>query len=76
MVWDQRNVPLASHSPGTALLGYAIEQAIGEGVCEFDFLRKTEEFKHRWGAVDRAKTQLILHHEGSRMRSTVAQNAT
>jgi CelD/BcsL family acetyltransferase involved in cellulose biosynthesis len=60
---------LMRHSPGTALLGYAIEQAIEEGALEFDFLRKEEQYKSRWGAVPRANTGLILQHPSSRRRS-------
>jgi CelD/BcsL family acetyltransferase involved in cellulose biosynthesis len=51
---------LERHSPGTALIGYAIEQAIREGAVEFDFLRKREEYKYRWGAVDRANSRLLI----------------
>lgn len=40
-------------SPGTILLGHAIEQAAAEGCREFDFLRGREAYKYDWGAVDR-----------------------
>jgi CelD/BcsL family acetyltransferase involved in cellulose biosynthesis len=39
--------------PGTLLVGHAIEEAIREGAREFDFLRGSEAYKYRWGAVDR-----------------------
>lgn len=44
---------LARLSPGSVLLSMAIERAIGEGMREFDFLRKREQFKYQWGALDR-----------------------
>jgi CelD/BcsL family acetyltransferase involved in cellulose biosynthesis len=39
-------------SPGTLLLGHAIEQATAEGAAAFDFLRGAEAYKYRWGAID------------------------
>ncbi len=48
---------LARHSPGAALLHYAIEHAIAEGAGSFDFLRKREDYKYRWGALDRFKSR-------------------
>ena len=41
----------ASLSPGTLLVGHAIEQAQAEGAAVFDFLRGDEPYKQRWGAV-------------------------
>ena len=41
------------HSPGTVLVAHAITEAIREGAREFDFLRGREDYKYRWGAVDR-----------------------
>jgi hypothetical protein len=38
---------------GTALLGLCIEEAIGRGCGEFDFLRGDEEYKYRWTADNR-----------------------
>jgi CelD/BcsL family acetyltransferase involved in cellulose biosynthesis len=40
-------------SPGTVLMGHAIEQALSEGAHEFHFLRGQEPYKYEWGAVDR-----------------------
>jgi len=37
-------------SPGTLLVGHAIEQAQQEGAAAFDFLRGEEAYKARWGA--------------------------
>ena len=43
---------LRTLSPGTLLIGHAIEQAIIEGAAAFDFLRGGEPYKYRWGAVN------------------------
>lgn len=53
-------------SPGTLMVGHAIEQAIRDGVREFDFLRGDEPFKRGWGAVQR--------HNGRRIFSRVADH--
>jgi len=42
----------AFFSPGTVLLGHAIEKALQEGIHEFHFLRGGEAYKYAWGAVD------------------------
>jgi CelD/BcsL family acetyltransferase involved in cellulose biosynthesis/glycosyltransferase involved in cell wall biosynthesis len=41
-------------SPGTMIVGVAIEDAVREGCTEFDFLRGREPYKYAWGARDRA----------------------
>jgi CelD/BcsL family acetyltransferase involved in cellulose biosynthesis len=38
---------------GTLVVGHAIEIATREGIRVFDFLRGGEDYKYRWGAVDR-----------------------
>ena len=43
----------ATLSPGTLLIGHAIEQAIRQGQREFDFLRGREAYKFLWGAKAR-----------------------
>ena len=43
----------AGFGPGTLLVAHAIEEAIREGAREFDFLRGSEAYKYKWGAVDR-----------------------
>lgn len=43
----------AYYSPGTALIGAAIEAAHREGACELHFLRGGEPYKYDWGAADR-----------------------
>lgn len=41
----------AALSPGTLLVGHAIERARTEGAAVFDFLRGAEPYKLRWGGV-------------------------
>jgi CelD/BcsL family acetyltransferase involved in cellulose biosynthesis len=47
-------------SPGTLVVGHAIEEAVREGCREFDFLRGGEEYKYRWGAEDRPTRRRCL----------------
>jgi hypothetical protein len=42
----------ASLGLGTILVGHAIGEAEKEGDLSFDFLRGSEPYKYRWGAVD------------------------
>ena len=42
----------AFESPGTVLLGHAIEDARAGGATVFDFLRGQEPYKYEWGATD------------------------
>jgi CelD/BcsL family acetyltransferase involved in cellulose biosynthesis len=42
-----------SYSPGWVLLGYLLHWANEHGRSEFDFMRGDEEYKYRFGAVDR-----------------------
>ena len=51
---------LARSSPGTLIIGRAIEEAIREGAREFDFLRGSESYKYDWGAEDRPACWLQL----------------
>lgn len=41
------------YSPGWVLLGYLLRWANENGYREFDFMRGDEEYKYRFGAVDR-----------------------
>jgi CelD/BcsL family acetyltransferase involved in cellulose biosynthesis len=50
----------SSLSPGSLLIGHAIEQAEAEGAAHFDFLRGAEAYKYRWGAVDEPMFTLVL----------------
>jgi CelD/BcsL family acetyltransferase involved in cellulose biosynthesis len=47
-------------SPGTLLIGHAIDQATAEGAAHFDFLRGAEAYKYRWGAIDQPMFTLVL----------------
>jgi CelD/BcsL family acetyltransferase involved in cellulose biosynthesis len=53
----------AFESPGTILVGHAIEAAIGEGAREFHFLRGQEPYKYEWGARDRHSLRRTLLRE-------------
>jgi CelD/BcsL family acetyltransferase involved in cellulose biosynthesis len=50
-------------SPGTLLVGHAIQEAIREGAREFDFLRGREAYKYMWGARDRVTFRRRLWHK-------------
>jgi CelD/BcsL family acetyltransferase involved in cellulose biosynthesis len=50
----------APESPGTLVMGYAIEQAIKEGAREFHFLRGEETYKFEWGAKPRRNRTRIF----------------
>lgn len=47
-------------SPGSLLLAAMMEQAIGEGRHEADFLRGRESYKYAWGAQDRWSAQALI----------------
>lgn len=55
-------------SPGTLLIGHAIEDALREGATIFDFLRGTEPYKHAWGARDRRTYRVSLQVARPRRR--------
>lgn len=56
--------PELSHaSPGTLLIGFAIEAAAARGAVEFDFLRGNEPYKYLWGATDRINHRVLLWRE-------------
>ena len=46
---------------------YTMEQAILEGVREFDFLRGDEPYKSAWGAQPEISSRMILWHNGPPM---------
>jgi CelD/BcsL family acetyltransferase involved in cellulose biosynthesis len=50
----------AERSPGSALLGYAVEAARAEGAVAFDFLRGSEPYKLAWGAAPVPTTRAVL----------------
>ncbi|MBI9044999.1 MAG: GNAT family N-acetyltransferase [Anaerolineaceae bacterium] len=47
------NFSMTEYSPGWVLLGYLLEWANQNGFKEFDFMRGDEQYKYRFGAVDR-----------------------
>jgi CelD/BcsL family acetyltransferase involved in cellulose biosynthesis len=55
-------------SVGTCLFARVFEHAIGEGAHEFDFLRGEEEYKYRFGAVNRDYKTLSTFSDSARGR--------
>jgi CelD/BcsL family acetyltransferase involved in cellulose biosynthesis len=47
-------------SPGWVLLGHMIQWAISNGREALDFMRGDEEYKYRFGAVDRHVVKATL----------------
>jgi CelD/BcsL family acetyltransferase involved in cellulose biosynthesis len=47
-------------SPGTILIGHAIERAIEEGHRAFNFLRGSEPYKYSWGAQDQETFRCVI----------------
>jgi CelD/BcsL family acetyltransferase involved in cellulose biosynthesis len=58
------DLEFARLSPGTLIIGHAIEEAAREGMREFDFLRGRETYKYLWGAADQANYRRWLRHGG------------
>ncbi len=54
------NREFQSLSPGWVLLGYLLQWANEHGRTEFDFMRGDEEYKYRFGAVDRFVVRALL----------------
>lgn len=48
------------YSPGWVLLGYLLQWANEQGRSEFDFMRGNEDYKYRFGAVDRSVVRATL----------------
>jgi len=55
---------LMEYSPGWVLLGYLLQWANEKGYTEFDFMRGDEEYKYRFGAVDRYVCRLTVEKPG------------
>lgn len=55
------NREMMEYSPGWVLLGYLLQWANENGRTDFDFMRGDEDYKYRFGAVDRfvVRTTLI-----------------
>jgi len=47
-------------SPGWVLLGYELQWANENGYSEYDFMRGDEEYKYRFGAIDRSIKRLTV----------------
>lgn len=54
------NRQLNEYSPGWVLLGYLLKWANEHGYSEFDFMRGDEDYKYRFGAVDRSIYRVTL----------------
>ncbi len=54
------DVTLGSLAPGMVLIWLLIEEACNEGLGVFDLLRGAEEYKYRFGAVDRPLERLVI----------------
>jgi CelD/BcsL family acetyltransferase involved in cellulose biosynthesis len=55
--WDMR---FGAYSPGWVLLGYLLQWAIEQGRKSFDFMRGDEEYKYRFGGIDRFVSRAII----------------
>jgi CelD/BcsL family acetyltransferase involved in cellulose biosynthesis len=62
-------------SLGSLILKYAVEQAIGTGLRELDFLRGTEPYKFAWGAKERCTKRLLLVKKSPAHRNAVPARA-
>lgn len=54
------NYGMFEFSPGWVLLGYLLQWANNTGIKEFDFMRGDEDYKYKFGAVDRSVVRLQL----------------
>jgi CelD/BcsL family acetyltransferase involved in cellulose biosynthesis len=50
----------SEYSPGWVLLANLIRNAIDAGRTEFDFMRGNEDYKYRFGAVDRFVMRILV----------------
>lgn len=62
--WQGFDPEAAALSPGMQVVGSVIEAAANEGAMAVDFLRGSEPYKFRWGAVNERtyRLRLIPHH--------------
>jgi CelD/BcsL family acetyltransferase involved in cellulose biosynthesis len=62
-------------SPGWVLLAYILQWAADNGRSEFDFMRGGEEYKYRFGAVDRhvMRVQVARGKGGLRIKEEVSE---
>jgi len=59
------NRDFSEYSPGWVLLGYLLQWANEQGREEFDFMRGDEDYKYRFGAIDRSVVRACLSRQGS-----------
>ena len=57
------NRQLNEYSPGWVLLGYLLKWANENGYSEFDFMRGNEDYKYRFGAVDRSVERVLIQKQ-------------
>jgi len=50
-------------SPGLILFSYCMENAISEGITEFDFLQGTEDYKFRWTDNTKKNLQIKIYRK-------------
>jgi CelD/BcsL family acetyltransferase involved in cellulose biosynthesis len=55
------NPEFSKLSPGTLIIGHAIQEAIHERCATFNFLRGQENYKYSWGSRDAPCFQLLRH---------------
>lgn len=65
----------SEYSPGWVLLGNLLQWANENGIREFDFMRGDEEYKYRFGAVDRFVMRATLVREGIENKEVVSQRS-
>jgi CelD/BcsL family acetyltransferase involved in cellulose biosynthesis len=58
-------------SPGTLIVGHAIEEAVREGAETFEFLRGREPYKYGWGAKDRLNVRRLIDREPAKRRPSL-----
>ena len=50
----------AFESPGTVLMGHALDALLADGAGTLSLLRGEEPYKYEWGAVDRVNSRRLL----------------
>ena len=65
---------LHKYSPGLALMGFAIESAIGEGARLFDMLKGEHAYKGAWTNEIRSTFSLIAHGRSARGRMSLMRH--
>jgi CelD/BcsL family acetyltransferase involved in cellulose biosynthesis len=53
----------SAYSPGWVLLGYLLQWANEHGRQAFDFMRGNEDYKYRFGGVDRFVTRVVIERK-------------